>query len=45
MVVKIVNDELIICLLGDEAVPLVTVQPGPTIILLVGLNGAVNHGG
>lgn len=39
MVVKIVNDELI-HLLGDEPVPLVNVQPGPTIILLVGLNGA-----
>ncbi len=39
MVVKIVNDELI-HLLGDEAVPLASAQPGPTIILLVGLNGA-----
>ncbi len=39
MVVKIVNDELI-HLLGDEAVPLASAQPSPTIILLVGLNGA-----
>lgn len=39
MVVKIVNDELV-HLLGDEAVPLVNAQPGPTILLLVGLNGA-----
>jgi signal recognition particle subunit SRP54 len=39
MVVKIVNDELV-HLLGDEPVPLANIQPGPTIILLVGLNGA-----
>jgi signal recognition particle subunit SRP54 len=39
MVIKIVNDELV-HLLGDEAVPLANAQPGPTIILLVGLNGA-----
>ena len=39
MVVKIVNDELV-HLLGDEVVPLVTAQPGPTVLLLVGLNGA-----
>jgi len=39
MVVKIVNDELI-HLLGDEPAPLANAQPGPTVILLVGLNGA-----
>ncbi|GAC1354669.1 MAG: signal recognition particle protein [Herpetosiphon sp.] len=39
MVVKIVNDELI-HLLGDEAVPLNESKPGPTVILLVGLQGA-----
>jgi signal recognition particle subunit SRP54 len=39
MVVKIVNDELV-HLLGDEVVPLANAQPGPTVILLVGLNGA-----
>jgi signal recognition particle subunit SRP54 len=39
MVVKIVNDELI-HLLGDEAVPLAESQPGPTVIMLVGLQGA-----
>jgi signal recognition particle subunit SRP54 len=38
MVVKIVNDELI-HLLGDELVPLQFSPAGPTIILLVGLNG------
>ncbi|HEY0736710.1 MAG TPA: signal recognition particle protein [Herpetosiphonaceae bacterium] len=39
MVIKIVNDELI-HLLGDEPAPLANAQPGPTVILLVGLNGA-----
>lgn len=39
MVIKIVNDELI-HLLGDEPAPLASAQPGPTVILLVGLNGA-----
>ena len=39
MVVKIVNEELI-HLLGDEPVPLKEEQPGPTIIMLVGLQGA-----
>ncbi|MBA3943440.1 MAG: signal recognition particle protein [Herpetosiphonaceae bacterium] len=39
MVVKIVNDELI-HLLGDENVPLADSKPGPTVILLVGLQGA-----
>ncbi len=39
MVVKIVNDELI-HLLGDEAVPLAEARPGPTVIMLVGLQGA-----
>ncbi|WP_029215328.1 signal recognition particle protein [Kallotenue papyrolyticum] len=39
MVVKIVHDELV-HLLGDEPVPLAYAQPGPTVILLVGLNGA-----
>jgi signal recognition particle subunit SRP54 len=39
MVVKIVNDELI-HLLGDEPVPLAESRPGPTVILLVGLQGA-----
>jgi len=39
MVVKIVNDELI-HLLGDEPVPLAEVHPGPTVIMLVGLQGA-----
>ena len=39
MVVKIVNDELI-HLLGDEAVPLADVRPGPTVILLAGLQGS-----
>jgi signal recognition particle subunit SRP54 len=39
MVVKIVNDELI-HLLGDEPAPLANAQPGPTVLLLVGLNGA-----
>lgn len=39
MVVKIVNDELI-HLLGDEAVPLQESRPGPTVILLVGLQGS-----
>jgi signal recognition particle subunit SRP54 len=39
MVVKIVNDELI-HLLGDEAVPLVESRPGPTVVMLVGLQGA-----
>ncbi len=39
MVVKIVNDELI-HLLGDEAVPLAESKPGPTVIMLVGLQGA-----
>ncbi|MBV9789322.1 MAG: signal recognition particle protein [Chloroflexi bacterium] len=38
-VIKIVNDELI-HLLGDEPSPLANAQPGPTVILLVGLNGA-----
>lgn len=38
-VIKIVNDELI-HLLGDEPAPLASAQPGPTVILLVGLNGA-----
>ncbi|HZG66245.1 MAG TPA: signal recognition particle receptor subunit alpha, partial [Herpetosiphonaceae bacterium] len=39
MVVKIVNDELI-HLLGDEAVPLADTRPGPTVVMLVGLQGA-----
>lgn len=39
MVVKIVNDELI-HLLGDEAVPLAEARPGPTVLMLVGLQGA-----
>ncbi len=39
MVIKIVNDELI-HLLGDEAVPLAETRPGPTVIMLVGLQGA-----
>lgn len=39
MVVKIVNDELI-HLLGDEAVPLAEAKPGPTVVMLVGLQGA-----
>src|SRR3712207_5086830 len=39
MVVKIVNDELI-HLLGDELVPLQFAPSGPTVIMLVGLNGA-----
>ena len=39
MVVKIVNDELI-HLLGDEPVPLADERPGPTVIMLVGLQGA-----
>ncbi len=39
MVVKIVNDELI-HLLGDEAAPLADAKPGPTVILLVGLQGS-----
>ena len=39
MVVKIVNDELV-HLLGDEAAPLVEARPGPTVIMLVGLQGA-----
>ncbi len=39
MVVKIVNDELI-HLLGDEPAPLADERPGPTVIMLVGLQGA-----
>jgi signal recognition particle subunit SRP54 len=39
MVVKVVNDELI-HLLGDELVPLQFALTGPTVIMLVGLNGA-----
>ena len=39
MVIKIVNDELI-HLLGDEPAPLVEARPGPTVIMLVGLQGA-----
>ncbi len=39
MVVKIVDDELI-HLLGDEPVPLVEAHPGPTVVMLVGLQGA-----
>jgi len=39
MVVKIVNDELI-HLLGDEPAPLADERPGPTVIMMVGLQGA-----
>jgi len=39
MVVKIVNEELI-HLLGDEPAPLADARPGPTVIMLVGLQGA-----
>ena len=39
MVVKIVNEELI-HLLGDEPAPLAETRPGPTVIMLVGLQGA-----
>ncbi|HSH77272.1 MAG TPA: signal recognition particle protein [Herpetosiphonaceae bacterium] len=39
MVVKIVNDELI-HLLGDELAPLADARPGPTVIMMVGLQGA-----
>lgn len=39
MVVKIVHDELV-HLLGDEAVALQESKPGPTVILLVGLQGS-----
>lgn len=39
MVVKIVNDELI-HLLGDEPAPLAETRPGPTVLMLVGLQGA-----
>jgi len=38
-VVKIVNQELI-KLLGNENVPLAEAKPGPTVIMLVGLQGA-----
>lgn len=38
-VISIVHDELI-KILGEESVPLETAETGPTVIMLVGLNGA-----